>query len=616
MLKRIKKFCESVPMTTISGLFVAVSFFLPEAAELAWGAIFISGFPLLHSAGARLLCAEGIKKISSPLLVSIAMIAAISIGDLFAAAEVAFIMALGELLEDLTVRRAGKGLKRLTELTPPTGRLLCGTKERTVPVDEIKKDDMLRILPGETIPADGIIVRGETTVDQSALTGESLPVEKTVGERVFSGSVNRFGSIDIKAAQTGRDSSLQKLIAMIANTEKNNSETQRLADKWASLLVPVSLFVAVLTYLATDDIVRAVTVLIVFCPCALVLATPTAIMAAVGQAAKNGVIIKSGLALEKTGNVKTFAFDKTGTLTSGRLQVCDILPFSTDEEALLRIAASVERFSEHPIGKAITEEAAERRIAPYEAKSFKMTAGQGVEAEIDGKTFFLGTERHTAGRNVRTDEKTAAALSSFKSAGKAVVIVSDSEKIAGIIALSDTIRPEAREVVSALSRAGVASVLLTGDNYASAQYFAKKAGIDTVYADLLPADKLRLVKELQKNGILCMTGDGINDAPALKAADVGISLNKIGSDIAVDAADIVLMNDDLSRMPYLKWLSNKTLQTIRTAITLSMLINAAAVALSAAGMLTPVSGALVHNAGSFFVVLSAALLYDKKYPEK
>ena len=361
---------------------------------------------------------------------------------------------------------------------------------------------------------------------------------------------------------------------------------------------------------------RAVTVLIVFCPCALVLATPTAIMAAVGQAAKNGVIIKSGLALEKTGNVKTFAFDKTGTLTSGRLQVCDILPFSTDEEALLRIAASVERFSEHPIGKAITEEAAERRIAPYEAKSFKMTAGQGVEAEIDGKTFFLGTERHTAGRNVRTDEKTAAALSSFKSAGKAVVIVSDSEKIAGIIALSDTIRPEAREVVSALSRAGVASVLLTGDNYASAQYFAKKAGIDTVYADLLPADKLRLVKELQKNGILCMTGDGINDAPALKAADVGISLNKIGSDIAVDAADIVLMNDDLSRMPYLKWLSNKTLQTIRTAITLSMLINAAAVALSAAGMLTPVSGALVHNAGSFFVVLSAALLYDKKYPEK
>jgi len=449
-------------------------------------------------------------------------------------------------------------------------------------------------------------------VDQSVMTGESLPVDKAVGDSVFSGTINRFGAIDIEVTKVSGDSALQKLIRMVEDAENHQASTQRIADRWASWLVPIALIIALLAWLVTGDIVRGVTVMVVFCPCALVLATPTAIMAAIGQATKHGVIIKSGEALERMGGVDTIAFDKTGTLTCGRLAVSDVLPMTDmTPDALLVLAASAERLSEHPLGKAIAERAKGMPLMPV--CDFKMQAGKGIQATMDGRAYRLGSEKFIAQAGVQLDGPARAALEKLRGEGKASVIVADETRVVGIIALSDVLRPEAADAVRRLADMNTRAVLLTGDHATAARFFASKVGITDVRADLLPEDKVQMVAELKRRGTVCMVGDGVNDAPALKTADVGVAMGAMGSDIAVDAADVALMTDDISRLPYLKWLSNATVKTIRKAIALSMCINFVAVTLSVLGVLNPTTGALVHNAGSCFVVLLAALLYDRKY---
>lgn len=619
MIRKINDFLAGWPMTLVGGIFLLASFILPRAGQpwgenLAWICVVICGIPLLYLAVRRIIYNKGISKISSALLISMAMIAAICIGDLFAAGEVAFIMEVGALLEDMTTNRAKKGLKNLISLAPDTGRIVRDGVETVVPVSEIRKGDVLRILPGETIPADGVILAGETSVDQSVMTGESLPVDKAAGDSVFSGTINRFGSVDIETVKVGEDSSLQKLIRMVEDAEKNQAPTQRIADKWASWLVPAALLIAVIAYIVTKDIVRAVTVMVVFCPCALVLATPTAIMAAIGQATKHGVIIKSGEALEKMGKVDTIAFDKTGTLTYGKLQVSDIVPFTgLSETALLTLTAAAESQSEHPLGKAITEKAASVGVTLPQIEDFRMEAGKGISARIDGTQYFFGNEKYINEIGIKTDDSTHAVLDRLRGEGKASVLASDGTKMTGIIALSDTIRPEAPEMIKRLGEMKTKAVLLTGDNRKAAEYLASRVGISEVRADLLPEEKVESITLLKRNGKVCMIGDGVNDAPALKTADVGVAMGAMGSDIAVDAADVALMDDNISKLPYLKWLSNTTIKTIKSAITLSMCINFVAVTLSVLGVLNPTTGALVHNAGSCFVVLLAALLYDRKY---
>ena len=619
MIRKINDFLAGWPMTLVGGIFLLASFILPRAGQpwgenLAWICVVICGIPLLYLAVRRIIYNKGISKISSALLISMAMIAAICIGDLFAAGEVAFIMEVGALLEDMTTNRAKKGLKNLISLAPDTGRIVKDGVETVVPVSEIRKGDVLRILPGETIPADGVILAGETSVDQSVMTGESLPVDKAAGDSVFSGTINRFGSVDIETVKVGEDSSLQKLIRMVEDAEKNQAPTQRIADKWASRLVPTALLIAVIAYIVTKDIVRAVTVMVVFCPCALVLATPTAIMAAIGQATKHGVIIKSGEALEKMGKVDTIAFDKTGTLTYGKLQVSDIVPFTgLSETALLTLTAAAESRSEHPLGKAITEKAASVGVTLPQIEDFRMEAGKGISARIDGTQYFFGNEKYINEIGIKTDDSTHAVLDRLRGEGKASVLASDGTKMTGIIALSDTIRPEAPEMIKRLGEMKTKAVLLTGDNRKAAEYLASRVGISEVRADLLPEEKVESITLLKRNGKVCMIGDGVNDAPALKTADVGVAMGAMGSDIAVDAADVALMDDNISKLPYLKWLSNTTIKTIKSAITLSMCINFVAVTLSVLGVLNPTTGALVHNAGSCFVVLLAALLYDRKY---
>ena len=621
MLKKLNDFLAGWPMTLVGAVFLAASFVLPRLGvdlliDPAWATVVISGIPLLYLAIWRIIHNPGISKISSALLIVNAMFAAIAIGDLFAAGEVAFIMAIGALLEDATTNRAKKGLKQLISLAPTQGRRVRDGEEEMIPADQIRPGDVLRILPGETIPVDGTILSGETSVDQSIMTGESLPVDKGVGEEVFCGTINRFGSIDITATKVGEDSSLQKLIRMVQEAENKQAPMQRIADRAASWLVPVALLIAVLAYVFTRNIVTAVTVLVVFCPCALVLATPTAIMAAIGQATKHGVIIKSGEALEKMGKVDTIAFDKTGTLTYGRLEVSDILSFeeSLTEEELLTLTASAEGRSEHPLGKAVVTRAKEAGLPLMEAQDFRMTAGRGISAEVAGRKLLCGNEKFLEENGIAIDGSIRSALEKLRSEGKASILVAEGMRCVGVIALSDVLRPEARDMVSRLSAMHTRTVLLTGDNQKAADYFARQAGISEVRAQLLPEEKVGNIEALRVSGRkVCMIGDGVNDAPALKTADVGVAMGSMGSDIAVEAADIALMGDDISKIPYLKRLSNATVRTIKLSITLSMCINFAAIVLSLLEVLNPTTGALVHNAGSCFVVLIAALLYDRKF---
>lgn len=621
MIKKVNDLLAGFPMTIIGGIFLAFSFILPRfgfklPVDPAWMTVFISGIPLLYLAVWRMIHNPGISKISSALLITIAMFAAIAVGDLFAAGEVVFIMAIGAILEDMTTNRAKKGLKKLISLAPTQGHRIRNGREEMISADRIRCGDLLRVLPGEAIPVDGIIVKGETSVDQSIMTGESLPVDKGVGEDVFCGTINCFGAVDITAAKVGEDSSLQKLIYMVQEAENKQAPMQRIADQFASWLVPIALLIAVIAGLVTQNLVRAVTVLVVFCPCALVLATPTAIMAAIGQATKHGVIIKSGEALEKMGKVDTIGFDKTGTLTYGCLEVCDILSFDAalTETELLFLAASAEAKSEHPLGKAITACAGKKGISVIESSAFKMTAGKGIYAEVFNRKLLCGNEKFLGENKVMINHTIHDALGRLRTEGKASVLVAEGKQCIGIIALSDVLRPEAKAVVSRLTDMNTHIILLTGDNEKTAGYFAHQVGISEVRADLLPEEKVENIAKLQATGqTVCMIGDGVNDAPALKTADVGVAMGGISSDIAVEAADIVLMSDDISKVPYLKRLSNATVSTIKLSIALSMCINFAAIAFSVLGMLTPTTGALVHNAGSCFVVLIAALLYDRKF---
>ncbi len=614
MLEKILEWCESTPATLISGLCLVASFVWSEGLPFdpAWLSVAISGAPIFYWAAHELLNGEGLKRITSALLMSIAMIAAIAIGDLFAAGEVAFIMALGEKLEHFTVHRAKRGLHNLISLTPTTGRKITSSGAEIISVERITIGDVLRVLPGETIPIDGVIIDGRTSIDQSIMTGESLPVDKTVGEGVFGGTINRFGSIDIRAEKTGEDSSIQKLIRLVKEAENKKAPLQRIADIWASRLVPAALLIAAATYVATSDVVRAVTVLVVFCPCALVLATPTAVMAAIGQATKHGVVIKSGAALEAMSKVSVMAFDKTGTLTHGALKVSDVITFGAEsKEEILMKAAALESKSEHPLGRAIVK-AVDGTLPPID--NFEMTAGRGIAAELDGKRYFIGNEQFLTDKRTALDEDDRKKINELRYQGKAVVLIGDEEKILGAIGLSDVIRVESREIISELGALGTRSVLLTGDNRRTAAHFARAVGIEDVQSELLPEDKVKRLENLRAEGaIVCMVGDGVNDAPALKTADVGIAMGAMGSDIAVDAADIALMTDDVSRLPYLKRLANATRKTIFFSISLSMAINFVAIVMSVKGMLTPTTGALVHNLGSCFVIMIAALLYDRNF---
>ena len=604
---------KDIALLVISGIAVVCSLvgLQPLPFDMAWVAIVLCGVPILLEAVIGLITAFDIK---ADVLVSLALIASVCIGEDFAAGEVAFIMQLGALLEELTVAKARAGIEKLVHLTPRTARRLSENGEEVVPAEQVRVGDRLRVLPGESIPVDGVIVAGQTSINQAVMTGESLPVDKTVGDPVSSGTVNQFGAFEMTATRVGEDSSIQRMIRLVQSADAGKAKIVRLADRWATWIVVIALSAAALTWLITGRIIRAVTILVVFCPCALVLATPTAIMAAIGNATRHGFLVREGDALERLARVQVVAFDKTGTLTHGTPEVVAVEPASAayDRETLYRLAAGAEQLSEHPLGKAIVSgwkrEFGGALTAPA---TFQMIPGRGVRATAEGREILAGNpellREHGVSLTVPPQAET------WLQEGCTVTYLAVDGAFAGYLVLSDTLREESGSMIGALTGLGVEPVLLTGDHANAAQAIAGQLHIRDVRAGCLPEDKLNIIDQFQQAGRpVCMIGDGVNDAPALKKAQVGIAMGSVGSDIAVDAADIALVDDEVKELPHLIALSRRMMTTIKCNMTFSMGLNFLAIALAIAGILNPVVGALVHNAGSVLVIANSALLLKWK----
>ncbi len=600
----------------ISGIALLCSIFhlIPLPFDAAWVAIILCAIPIILEAIIGLVTAFDIK---ADVLVSLALIASLCIGEDFAAGEVAFIMQLGALLEDLTVAKARAGIEKLVHLTPQTARRISNGTETIIDASKVQVDDVLRVLPGETIPVDGVILSGQTSINQAVMTGESLPVDKSAGDEISSGTVNQFGAFEMKATKVGEDSSIQRMIRLVQSADAGKAKIVGIADRWATWIVVIALTAAALTWLVTGEIIRAVTILVVFCPCALVLATPTAIMAAIGNATKHGFLVREGDALERLSAVNILAIDKTGTLTFGQLEVVAVKTTNADisETDLYRYAAAAEKLSEHPLGKAVVKcykQSASDALLP-DASDFQMTPGKGITATVEDKQILAGNPALLEEHHITVSDSILQMADEYLMQGSTVIYLAINQKLGGFIALSDTLRKESTSMIDALSTIGVEPLLLTGDNENAARTIAAKLHIQNVRANCLPEDKLTAIGDCQRaNRSVCMLGDGINDAPALKKADVGIAMGGAGSDIAVDAADIALVDDNVAELPHLLSLSQRMMVTIKCNLTFSMTLNFIAIILAMTGILNPVIGALIHNAGSVLVIINSALLLKWK----
>lgn len=576
--------------------------------NLSWVAIILCGLPIIKEAATCLYEEFDIK---ADVLVSLALIASVIIGEIFAAGEISVIMTIGALLEDLTVQKAKSGIENLVKLTPKQARIIRDNKEIMINADDIEIGDIVRVIAGETIPVDGVIIKGQGSIDESIMNGESLPVDKYVGDDVLSGTINQYSTFDIKATKTSQDSSLKRMIKLVKEADSKKAPIVSLTDKWATWIVVIALVSSIGTYLVTHQILRSVTILVVFCPCALVLATPTAIMAGIGNASKYGMLIKGGDVVERLSKIKNIAFDKTGTLTYGKLSVVEYKSFNPeyDDEALLKILASVEAYSEHPLGKAITSYYKENNEELLDIQNFIVNPGKGITANLGEKSILVGNLKLIKGVDINLNKDIINISEEFTKKGCTVIYLSIDNKLIGYVALSDILREEAKEVISYIKSQKINPVMLTGDNKNSAQNIASIVGIDDIHPSLLPEDKMNIIKNLEDSkSPTCMIGDGVNDALALKYSSVGISMGAIGSDIAIEASDIALASDDIKNIPYLLYLSKKTMKTIKLNVTFSLALNFLAIILAMTGILNPVVGALVHNLGSVFVILNSAKL--------
>lgn len=599
----------------------------PFGFDMAWVAVLFSGAPIVCGAFLALVREHDIR---ADLLVSLALIASLAIGEIFAAGEIAFIMQLGAFLEEYTVGCARAGIERLVALAPQMAWRVREGKAEEVRADEVAVGDRLRVLAGEKIPADGRIVTGRTAVDEAVLTGESMPVDKNPGDEVKSGTLNQFGTFEMIAEKVGEDMALTRLIRLVQEADAGKAKIVRLADRWATWIVVFALAASLLAQYITGDVLRAVTVLVVFCPCALVLATPTAVMAAIGNAARRGFLVKEGDALERLSSVTAVAFDKTGTLTNGTPRVQTITPLADgwSDGRVLAAAAALESHSEHPLGKAIVACHAEKSAAAgigrersdmdellaAASPTVDILPGEGIVARSKGAVCLAaGNARLLRRLGIRLAERAEEASLRCLDEGAAIVYLVEGDAVVGLIALADAVRTGAKRMVRRLQEEGLRPVLLTGDNERAAAAVAQSLAIEEVHAHLLPEDKLAAIEELAKDGSpTVMIGDGINDAPALKRAFVGIAMGRSGDGIAAEAADIAITQGSVEELSHLFALSRHLMKTIRRNIAFSLALNFLAIALAVTGEIGPVLGALIHNTGSILVIISSALLLHWK----
>jgi Cd2+/Zn2+-exporting ATPase len=546
--------------------------------------------------------------------VSVATAAAIAVGQYSAAAVVAVLLLVGGMLEEFVAARADRALEALARLLPDRVTVRRAGRDISLPLEAVSAGDLVLVRSGERIAVDGAVVAGQAAVDQAAITGESLPVEKRPGDDVFAGTLNTLGALELEATRVGEETTLGQIRRMVAEAQERKAPIERLLDRYAKLYTPIALLLALILWLATGDVSRAITMLIVFCPCVMVLATPTALVASIGNAALRGSLVKKGATIEALAKVDTVVFDKTGTLTLGQPRLVETVALNgLEADELLQLAAAAERLSEHPVGQAIVRAAEERGLEVTDAEEFEPLPGLGVRARMDGTELLLGRTQLLAEHGVRVDTDTEAQVAELAAPGRTVVPLALNRELAGLLVLEDALRSEAEATVAALRELGLRTLLVTGDQRASAGRIAATIGIDEIHAEVLPQEKVAIVEALRREGRhVCFVGDGVNDGPALATADVGVAMGLAGTDVAIETAEIALLSDDLSKLPHLLGLSRQALRAIRQNLVFSLGVLAIAVALTVPGILVPVTGALLHELSSIPVIANSARLIALK----
>src|SRR5260221_1165690 len=550
--------------------------------------------------------------------VSLATAAALIIGQYSAAAVVAVLLLLGGMLEEFVSARAGNAVDELSKLLPDRVTVRLDGEDLVVPQEEVLSGDLVLIRSGDRLPIEGHISRGTDSVTQAAIAGESLPVEKQVGGLVYAGTLNEVGALEVRATRVGRETTLGQIRRMVAEAQQQKAPIERILNRYAKFYTPAALLLGALVWWISGDILRAITILIVFCPCVMVLATPTALVASIGNAALRGSLVKKGATIEALAKVTAVAFDKTGTLTFGQPKLATIQPLEEmTETRLLRLAAIAEKLSEHPLERAVVQAALAREGVIPDPEPFTVLPGLGVWARIEGAEVIIGRPRLLSEQGVTIDPQVQARAKNLAEVGRTVILVAHNKRLVGMLVLEDTLRPEASAVITRLRKLGIRTVLITGDNIATAERIAGELGISDVHAEVLPAQKVEIVKQLQAQGqSVAFVGNAVKHGPSLAPPNVGMAMGLGGTDVAIETAEIALLSDDLSKLPHLLSLSRQAMRAIQQNLVFSLGVLASAVGLAIPGILAPVTGALLHELSSIPVIANSARLIGVKDKEQ
>jgi len=569
-------------------------------------AALLGGLPLFREAYLDLKAGS----ITSEVAMTVGMVAALSIGEFVSAAVIAFFMLIAEFLDEFTISKSRSAIRELIDTSPKKAVVRRNNAEEEVDIGEVKPDDVVIVKSGERVPVDGIVVAGQASVNQAPITGESMPVEKGVGDEVFTGTINELGLIQVKTTKVGVDTILSRIVELVEEAELSKAPIEKVADRFATYFVPIVLVVALLTFMITKNINSSIAVVVVACPCAIALATPLAVVASVGKAAKKGIIIKGGIYLEELGQVDTVVMDKTGTLTTGEPRVTGIKGFDAhDEREILTFAAIAEEHSEHPMARSILEAAEEYDIEIPEHQECQVIRGKGIIATCKDQTLIIGNRELLREKSIDIPTHVENYVAHEEKDGKTAMLVAHDDGVCGVISVSDNLREDAIRAIEELNGRDVKLVMLTGDNPRTALAIAKQVGIGEVFAEMLPEGKVDVVRKLVEAGRrVVMVGDGINDAPALAQASVGIAMGVAGTDAAVEAADVALMTDDLTKISEAIDIGDRAFRVIKQNITASIIFNITGVALASMGFLSPTMAAVAHALPDFILFLNSSRL--------